>query len=84
MYRLFGLLCKALSPSLPPCSPFPFIDIFEPIRIANFIYLFISAASCAVPVVYGSTPLYAKDKNGKVVPWNPSGIISIFYFIFLL
>lgn len=34
---------------------------------------FCSAASCAVPIVYGSTPIYAKDKNGRVVPWNPSG-----------
>lgn len=31
------------------------------------------AASCAVPVFYGSTPLYSKDKSGKVAPWNPSG-----------
>ncbi|RCH99564.1 hypothetical protein CU097_000712, partial [Rhizopus azygosporus] len=30
------------------------------------------AASCAIPVFYGSTQIYAKDKNGKVVPWNPS------------
>ncbi|KAI9262753.1 acyl transferase/acyl hydrolase/lysophospholipase [Sporodiniella umbellata] len=30
------------------------------------------AASCAVPVFYGSTPIYAKDKNGKIVHWNPS------------
>ncbi|CAO3672456.1 unnamed protein product [Rhizopus stolonifer] len=30
------------------------------------------AASCAVPVFYGSAPIYAKDKNGKVVHWNPS------------
>ncbi|CAM0137203.1 unnamed protein product [Umbelopsis sp. WA50703] len=31
------------------------------------------AASCAVPLVYGSTQLYAKDASGKIVPWNPSG-----------
>lgn len=32
-----------------------------------------SAASCAVPVFYGSTPLFAKDRNGNVMPWNPNG-----------
>lgn len=32
-----------------------------------------SAASCAVPLVYGSTQLYAKDASGKIIPWNPSG-----------
>ncbi|KAG9294700.1 hypothetical protein G9A89_008179 [Geosiphon pyriformis] len=31
------------------------------------------AASCSVPLVYSSVPLMAKDKAGKVVPWNPSG-----------
>lgn len=30
-------------------------------------------ASCAVPFVYKSSPLMAKDKAGKIVPWNPSG-----------
>lgn len=36
-----------------------------------------SSASCAVPIFYGSTPLYAKDKNGNIVPWNPSGKLHI-------
>eukprot|EP00842_Homolaphlyctis_polyrhiza_P005765 jgi/Hompol1/618/HPOL_005364-RA len=31
------------------------------------------AASCAVPFVYRSAPLMAKDKLGAFVPWNPSG-----------
>ncbi|KAI8049122.1 putative esterase of the alpha-beta hydrolase superfamily [Gilbertella persicaria] len=35
------------------------------------------AASCAVPVFYGSTPLFSKDKNGKVAPWNPSDQLYI-------
>ncbi|KAI8079954.1 acyl transferase/acyl hydrolase/lysophospholipase [Halteromyces radiatus] len=35
------------------------------------------AASCAVPVFYGSSPLYAKDKNGNIVPWNPSDQLYI-------
>ncbi|OAD09001.1 hypothetical protein MUCCIDRAFT_20383, partial [Mucor lusitanicus CBS 277.49] len=35
------------------------------------------AASCAVPVFYGSTPLFAKDKNGNVVPWNPNDQLYI-------
>ncbi|GAB5592702.1 Lipase 5 [Umbelopsis nana] len=35
------------------------------------------AASCAVPLVYGSTQLYAKDAKGKIVPWNPSGQLYI-------
>ncbi|KAG2176889.1 hypothetical protein INT43_007543 [Umbelopsis isabellina] len=35
------------------------------------------AASCAVPLVYGSTQLYAKDASGKIVPWNPSGQLYI-------
>ncbi|OBZ89905.1 Lipase 4 [Choanephora cucurbitarum] len=35
------------------------------------------AASCAVPVFYASTPLFSKDKNGKVVPWNPSDQLYI-------
>ncbi|CAO3652240.1 unnamed protein product [Cunninghamella echinulata] len=35
------------------------------------------AASCAVPIFYGSTPLYAKDKNGNIVPWNPSDQLYI-------
>ncbi|KAG1139955.1 hypothetical protein G6F37_010344 [Rhizopus arrhizus] len=36
------------------------------------------AASCAVPIVYGSTPIYAKDKNGRVVPWNPSATHQLY------
>ncbi|KAI7907337.1 acyl transferase/acyl hydrolase/lysophospholipase [Cokeromyces recurvatus] len=35
------------------------------------------AASCAVPVFYGSTPLYSKDKNGKISTWNPSDQLYI-------
>ncbi|CAG8844041.1 20763_t:CDS:1, partial [Racocetra persica] len=31
------------------------------------------AASCSIPYIYNSVPLMAKDKTGKVVPWNPSG-----------
>ncbi|KAJ9084224.1 Lipase 5 [Entomophthora muscae] len=31
------------------------------------------AASCSVPLVFESTPIYAKDRNGKIVPWNPTG-----------
>lgn len=31
------------------------------------------AASCAVPLVYRSAPLMAKDKAGNFVHWNPSG-----------
>ncbi|KAI7854431.1 acyl transferase/acyl hydrolase/lysophospholipase [Circinella umbellata] len=30
------------------------------------------AVSCSVPFFYGSSQLYAKDKNGNVVPWHPS------------
>ncbi|ORY94010.1 putative esterase of the alpha-beta hydrolase superfamily [Syncephalastrum racemosum] len=30
------------------------------------------AVSCSVPVFYGSSQLYVKDKTGNVVPWNPS------------
>ncbi|KAK5672534.1 Lipase 5 [Batrachochytrium dendrobatidis] len=30
-------------------------------------------ASCAVPFVYRSAPLMAKDANGMTVTWNPSG-----------
>ncbi|KAI8149462.1 acyl transferase/acyl hydrolase/lysophospholipase [Fennellomyces sp. T-0311] len=30
------------------------------------------AVSCSVPFFYGSSALYAKDKNGNIVPWNPS------------
>ncbi|KAG0170100.1 hypothetical protein DFQ30_002864 [Apophysomyces sp. BC1015] len=32
--------------------------------------------SCSVPVFYGSSPLYMKDKNGQAVPWNPAGLLS--------
>lgn len=32
-----------------------------------------SVVSCSVPVFYGSSQLYAKDKNGNIVPWNPGG-----------
>ncbi|KAI8972459.1 acyl transferase/acyl hydrolase/lysophospholipase [Pilobolus umbonatus] len=28
------------------------------------------AASCSVPVFYGSTSLYSKDKCGRIAPWN--------------
>ncbi|KAI8364743.1 acyl transferase/acyl hydrolase/lysophospholipase [Radiomyces spectabilis] len=35
------------------------------------------AVSCAVPVFYGSSRLYAKDKNGNIVPWNPSDQLYI-------
>ncbi|KAI9487843.1 MAG: acyl transferase/acyl hydrolase/lysophospholipase [Benjaminiella poitrasii] len=30
------------------------------------------AASCSVPVFYGSTPLYSKDKHGNIATWNPN------------
>ncbi|KAF7725925.1 hypothetical protein EC973_009162 [Apophysomyces ossiformis] len=29
------------------------------------------AVSCSVPVFYASSALYAKDRNGNIVPWNP-------------
>ncbi|KAL1919537.1 uncharacterized protein VTP21DRAFT_2230 [Calcarisporiella thermophila] len=29
------------------------------------------AASCAVPLLFQPSTIWAKDKNGKVVPWNP-------------
>ncbi|ORZ08172.1 acyl transferase/acyl hydrolase/lysophospholipase [Absidia repens] len=35
------------------------------------------AASCSVPIFYGSSPLYAKDKNGNIVLWNPSDQLYI-------
>ncbi|CDH56994.1 patatin family [Lichtheimia corymbifera JMRC:FSU:9682] len=35
------------------------------------------AVSCSVPVFYGSSPLYAKDKNGNIVPWNPNDQLYI-------
>ncbi|GAA5810065.1 hypothetical protein MFLAVUS_003483 [Mucor flavus] len=35
------------------------------------------AASCSVPVFYNSTPLFSKDKNGNVAPWNPSDQLYI-------
>ncbi|KAI8071607.1 putative esterase of the alpha-beta hydrolase superfamily [Gongronella butleri] len=28
------------------------------------------SASCAVPLVYGASRLFAKDKQGNIVPWN--------------
>ena len=31
------------------------------------------AASCAIPLVYKSAPLMARDKLGNIVQWNPSG-----------
>ena len=31
------------------------------------------AASCAIPFVYRAAPLMARDKQGNIVPWNPSG-----------
>eukprot|EP00158_Paraphelidium_tribonemae_P006464 Partr_v1_DN27830_c2_g1_i1_m23279 putative patatin-like phospholipase domain-containing protein len=31
------------------------------------------AASCAIPFVYKSAPLMARDKHGNIVLWNPSG-----------
>ncbi|KAJ9084219.1 Lipase 5, variant 3 [Entomophthora muscae] len=31
------------------------------------------AASCSVPLVFDSNSIYAKDRNGKIVPWNPTG-----------
>ena len=31
------------------------------------------AASCAIPFMYKSAPLMARDKLGNIVPWNPSG-----------
>ncbi|CAO3645961.1 unnamed protein product [Mucor hiemalis] len=34
-------------------------------------------ASCSVPVFYGSVPLYSKDKNGKLAPWNPNDQLYI-------
>lgn len=30
-------------------------------------------ASCAVPALYESAPLLAKDHNGNIVPWNATG-----------
>lgn len=30
-------------------------------------------ASCAIPFVYKSAPLMARDKQGNILPWNPSG-----------
>ncbi|KAI9365660.1 acyl transferase/acyl hydrolase/lysophospholipase [Pilaira anomala] len=35
------------------------------------------AASCSVPVFYGSIPLFSKDKNGNIAPWNPNDQLYI-------
>lgn len=31
------------------------------------------AASCSVPLVFESTSIYAKDRSGRIRPWNPTG-----------
>ncbi|KAI9291117.1 patatin-domain-containing protein [Neoconidiobolus thromboides FSU 785] len=31
------------------------------------------AASCSVPLFFDSTTIYAKDRQGNKVPWNPTG-----------
>jgi TAG lipase/steryl ester hydrolase/phospholipase A2/LPA acyltransferase len=52
---------------------------FEMPRLLNFLtapnVLIRSAvsASCALPGVYKSAPLMAKDAQKRIVPWNPSG-----------
>ncbi|CAG8433687.1 11265_t:CDS:10 [Ambispora gerdemannii] len=53
--------------------------VYEMPRLLNYLtapnVLIWSAvsASCSVPLVYSSAPLMAKDKTGKIVPWNPEG-----------
>ncbi|KNE58764.1 hypothetical protein AMAG_04317 [Allomyces macrogynus ATCC 38327] len=52
---------------------------FEMPRLLNYItspnvYIWSAvAASCSVPLVFKSAPLLAKDRNGRAIPWNPSG-----------
>ncbi|KAJ3178428.1 hypothetical protein HK101_010133 [Irineochytrium annulatum] len=53
--------------------------VFEMPRLLNYltapnvIIWSAVAASCAIPYVYRSAPLMAKDKSGNILPWNPSG-----------
>ncbi|KAJ3327300.1 hypothetical protein HDU76_012033 [Blyttiomyces sp. JEL0837] len=53
--------------------------VFEMPRLLNYltapnvVIWSAVAASCAIPFVYRSAPLMAKDKTGKILPWNPSG-----------
>ncbi|KAK9722016.1 Lipase 5, variant 2 [Basidiobolus ranarum] len=53
--------------------------VFEMPRLLNYltapdvIIWSAVAASCAVPCIYKSAPLLAKDKAGNTVPWAPTG-----------
>ncbi|KAI8877907.1 putative esterase of the alpha-beta hydrolase superfamily [Backusella circina FSU 941] len=35
------------------------------------------AASCAVPIFFSSSPLFSKDKNGRIIPWSPNDQLYI-------
>lgn len=53
--------------------------VFEMPRLLNYltapnvVIWSAVAASCAIPFVYRSAPLMAKDPTGKITRWNPSG-----------
>jgi predicted acylesterase/phospholipase RssA len=50
--------------------------ILDNLVCSVFLFLWkpnLRAASCAIPYFYRPQPLFSKDRNGKVIPWNPSG-----------
>ncbi|KAI9033022.1 acyl transferase/acyl hydrolase/lysophospholipase [Hyaloraphidium curvatum] len=69
----FNKTRRILNITVSPGSSFEMPRVLNYLTSPNVIIWSAVAASCALPLVYNSAPLLAKDKAGKTVPWNPTG-----------
>lgn len=69
----FNKTRRILNITVSPGSTFEMPRVLNYLSSPAVIIWSAVAASCAIPGVYNSAPLLAKDKSGKVIPWNPTG-----------
>lgn len=64
---------RILNITVSSSTKFEMPKLLNYITAPNVLIWSAVAASCAIPFFYRSAPLMARDKSGKIVPWNPSG-----------
>jgi predicted acylesterase/phospholipase RssA len=69
----FNRTRRILNVTVSPGSSFEMPRVLNYLTSPSVIVWSAVAASCAVPLIYNSAPLLAKDKAGNVIPWNPTG-----------
>ncbi|KAI9203804.1 acyl transferase/acyl hydrolase/lysophospholipase [Polychytrium aggregatum] len=69
----FNKTRRVLNITVSTSTVFEMPKLLNYLTAPNVIIWSAVTASCAIPYVYKSAPLMAKDRNGKIIQWNPSG-----------